>query len=245
MGKYNRAANINGVKKKMKGEFLINQPFEFTVKQTEVIDTIMDEDTKCIFINGSAGTGKTHLAVFAALQHIQLKYVDRLIYVRGMVESANSKLGFLPGDQKAKTDVYFEVMRSKLEEMLSHNEIGALEAAEKIQAMPISFLRGRDFKNSIVIVDEAQCLYFEELETIISRIGEDSKIIFLFDPDQSDIVNSKHRRDIVKFAKIFNNEEADDFGIAYREFTEDDIMRSEFCKFVMKAIKKYKMFDAG
>jgi phosphate starvation-inducible protein PhoH len=206
---------------------------------------LIDAEDHLYLTDNCIVTHNTHLAVFSALQHLQLKLVDRLIYVRGMVESANSKLGFLPGDQKAKTDVYFEVMRAKLEEMLTHNEIGSLEADEKIQAMPISFLRGRDFKHSIVIVDEAQCLYFEELETIISRIGEDSKIIFLFDPDQSDIVNAKHRRDIVKFAKIFNTPEADQFGIAYREFTEDDIMRSEFCKFVMKAIKKYKMFDAA
>lgn len=237
---YKRSANVGAAKKRVKNDILINQIFEFTEKQKEIIEIIHHKNTKCLFLNGPAGTGKTHLSLFSALQQIQNGWSHKLIYVRSIIESASTPIGMLPGDILDKTGPYMEILTDKLEEMLSPVEIKSLREDKKIITYPVSFLRGKDFKDSFIVVDEAQGLTFEELKTIISRVGEDSKIVFLFDPDQSDIRNTSKRHDIVKFSQIFNTEKAKDFGIHYREFTEDDILRSEFCKFVMTELKNYK-----
>ncbi len=231
-----------GAKKKPKtSNWLISQPFEFTEKQKEIIELLNDKHTHSLFINGPAGTGKTHIAIHSALQHLQCGWVDRLIYVRSIVESAHSPIGMLPGEIESKIGPYMEILKDKLHDMLSAQEIEALERDGKIHGMPCSFLRGKDFKRSIIIVDEAQGLVLHELKTIISRVGEESKIVFLFDPEQSDIRDIRHRHDIVKFSRVFDSEKAEDFGIHYREFTEDDILRSAFCKFVITELKKAKL----
>ena len=233
-----RAKSVGMAKKKIKGHFLINLPFEFTDKQKEVIETIADKDTTCVFVKGSAGTGKSHLAVYSGLQELLAGNCQRLIYIRSAVESAHSKLGYLKGQIEDKFGPYAQILNDKLSEMLTEQEIASLNMENKIEAMPVSFLRGKDFKNTFIIVDECQSIYDSELKTIISRVGKDSKIVFLFDPKQSDITDAKHKQDVVRFSNIFKTEEAQSFGIHYREFTNEDIMRSPFCKFVMEQLEK-------
>lgn len=223
-------------------DFKIEQlPYKWTDKQNEIIKCILDKNTKFVMENGPAGVGKTELAVYAGLRLLQKGEIDKLIYIRTMVESAAHSLGFLKGDLDQKTGVYMEVLHDKLDDLLSIPTSKKLIEEKRIVAIPNNFLRGKDFKRSLIILDEAQCANFAELQTIISRISEESKIIFIFDPAQSDV--KKNKNDILKFTNIFRDQESVNNGIHYFEFNHDDIKRSEFCKFVMKKIENYNNSD--
>jgi len=234
-----RAKNISEIKQKLKGSFLLSNPFEWTTKQDKVLSVLNDKNTKCVFINGPAGVGKTQLAIYSALQHLQTSCKEKLIYIRSLVESSNNSMGFLPGDMDEKQSPFMQVLEDKLEDMMTPQDIDVLKKSKKIETRSPNFLRGKDFKNTYIIVDEAQNFTFEELILIISRIGDYSKIVFLFDPAQSDIKKNDRKKDIVKFSNIFNTEKSKLFGIQYFEFLKSDILRSDFCKFVMDEIDGY------
>lgn len=236
---YKRAKNISETKQKLKGSFLVSNPFEWTTKQENILSILNDKNTKCFFIEGPAGVGKTQLAIYSALQHLQSRCKDKLIYIRSIVESSNQSMGYLPGDLNDKQSPFMQVLEDKLEDMLAAHEIDELKKSNRIETKSPNFLRGKDFKNTYIIVDEAQNFTFEELVLIISRIGDFSKIVFLFDPNQSDLKRKDKKNDIVKFSSIFNTEKSKLFGIHFAKFLKSDILRSDFCKFVMDEIENY------
>jgi predicted ribonuclease YlaK len=224
--------------KKLKAGLLLYEPFTWTEKQKSTIDSILDKNTKAVFINGCAGVGKTELSVFSALKSLINGDCKKILYLRSIVESSSHKLGYLKGSIEEKTDPYFEVLEEKLENFLNPSEIENLKKDKKINAIPNNFLRGRDFKDSFIICDEAQNFTFQELTTIISRISENTKIVFLYDPNQSDI-SFKNKNDILNFNEIFNDSCSRDAGIFSFYYSSDEIKRSEFCKFVMGKIERY------
>jgi PhoH-like ATPase len=155
-------------------------------EQKFALDLLTREDISIVTLTGIAGSGKTFLTLMAALSGINSKKYDRVIFTRS-IEPVGKEIGFLPGDIKDKMDPwiaplvdnfrhafkdtsYFEVMRDK----------GVIEVA------PMAFIRGRTFSKSIIIVDEAQNASIHELKTIITRVGDDSKIILLGDVEQID-----------------------------------------------------------
>jgi predicted ribonuclease YlaK len=216
----------------------IKNPFKWTAKQTEIINLIMDDKTRAVFIRGEPGTGKTHLSVVAALRLIQQGSIENLVYIRSIVEAAANPQGFLPGNSDLKEAPYMQPLISVLEQTLPMHQIKALLEDRSIKAISNSFIRGTTMRDSLVIIDESQNFNARELKTIISRAGENTKMIFIFDPDQSDLRNKSVQHDVIYFSNIFKTPEAEAFGIHYREFDTDDIMRSPFCKFVMKELKK-------
>ena len=229
--------SIGAARKQLKGStLLIREPFIWTEKQNIIIECILSKKTKAVFIAGPPGVGKTELAVFAGLRSLQSNAQQRVLYVRTIVESASNRLGFLPGTDAEKISPYMQVFAEKLEGMLNPNEIDDLTKNKKLIAMPNNFIRGRDLKDSIVIADEFQNYTFLEAKSLTSRLGENSKIVYLFDPEQSDIA-SRYRHDASNFRDIFNDEESKEQGIFCFSFDESEIKRSEFCKFVMQKLK--------
>lgn len=224
---------------KNKSDILVNTSFEFTENQQKIIETMLNYNTRAVFVSGPAGTGKTHMAVYAGLSLIAKKKAKKLIYIRSIVESSHQKLGFLPGSSQDKTEPYFEVLYSKLDDMLSEEEISRIKTDNLVDAVPINFLRGRDFKDSVIIVDEFQNVDFDEATTIITRLNEGSRIFFAFDPIQSDL-KGKAKKDATTFANLFDNDKAKEHGVYHFQLTSDEIKRSEFCKFVVQTIEKYK-----
>jgi phosphate starvation-inducible PhoH-like protein len=234
-----RAKSVGMAKKKIKGHFLINLPFEFTPKQKEVINLLLDEKTRCCFISGEAGTGKTLISIFAAMKLIQQGDFEKLVYVRNIIESSHASIGLLPGSIEEKTAPYMEPLLDHLHTFFTPDEVIAFQKSETVKGIPCSFLRGKNMADkTFVIVDEAQNLTHKDLVTIATRICEGAKILFLFDPYQSDIRNTKNRNDIVEFANIFNTVEAQSLGIFFRAFDETDIMRSAFVKFIVSELKR-------
>ena len=169
-----------------KPEELQIREFPWTEKQKKLIELICDKKTSVIFISGRAGTSKTLTSVFAALKLLKEKKTNGITYIRSIAESASKGLGSLPGDLAEKFSPFSGPLLDKLDELISNKESDALMDSGVIKAIPINFLRGRQFRD-VTIIDEAQSLDKNELITVITRIAEGGKFIFCADPGQSDI----------------------------------------------------------
>ncbi len=217
--------------KKIAWQFAIRE-LPWTEKQQQLIRLLQDHDTKCVFIKGPAGTSKSIVAVYAALKMVLDKKVSDIVYIRPAIESASHSLGHLPGDINEKLGPYLVPFHDKLSELIDKGSIDKLTAEGRLQTFAVGFLRGLHLAVKAIIVDEAQSATFRDLVTTITRTGEFSKLIICYDPKQSDLKNGS-RHDIEKLVECFNDEESRARGIHTFEFTKDDIVRSEFVKFVV------------
>jgi len=210
-----------------------------TEKQKAFLQLGLDKDTKIMFVEGPAGSTKTYAAVFAALRELQKNDDLDLLYVRTAIESADKGLGALPGTLEDKFNPYMAPLEDKLDELLPPTTPIAEELIQsgRIQAMPINFLRGANWINKIIIADESQNFTFKELVTLITRIGENSKLIICGDMMQSDINGKTGFYDMIK---LFDCEESRDRGIHCFRFTEDDILRSKILKYIVQKLKTAK-----
>ncbi len=204
-------------KDKIKDSLSIQERDNFSDDQKRFIDLVMDKQTQVIFVKGRAGTAKTYLAVYCALQLLNSKRVSDLMYFRTIIESGKS-LGSLPGELEEKFDPYMGPLVDKLEELLPASDIQRLVKEERIVARPINYLRGASFNVKCLIADEAQNFTYEELTTFITRLGRFSKMIILGDPKQSDIGK---RSGFSRFYEIFDTEKHKQLGIHTFELTEN------------------------
>ena len=202
-----------------------------TPSQEKVFDAFSKQ--KNLYLYGAAGTGKTFIGMYLALQEIlneQSSY-DKLYIVRSLVTTR--EIGFLPGDHDDKAELYqipyqnmvrymFKMPDDASFDMLYAN----LKAQETISFWSTSFLRGTTLDNSIVLVDESQNLNFHELDSIITRLGVNTKIIFAGDAAQTDLVKTNERNGILDFMKIIQG--MDEFEMV--EFGIQDIIRSGLVK---------------
>lgn len=219
---------------KIKGEIQIKS-VELTEKQKQLIETLRNKNTRLVFISGPAGTSKTYTSILAGLQLINDKRVSELIYIRSAVESSDSKLGFLPGEMDEKMSPYIQPLIDKLEELLDKSDIDKLRKEERIHGAPVNFLRGLNWNAKCIVADESQNMTKKELITLITRVGEFSRLYVCGDPDQSDI-NGKSG--FVQIMNLFDDEESRSNGIYIFKFTEDDVVRSGLVKFILKKLKK-------
>jgi phosphate starvation-inducible PhoH-like protein len=207
---------------------------ELTEKQKNLLQILQDKNTKCVFISGPAGTSKTFTSILAGLYLINQKRVSEIVYVRSIVESSDSKLGFLPGEMDEKMSPYIQPLIDKLEELLSKHDIDKLKKEERIHGFPINFLRGLSWNAKCIVADEAQNMTKKELVTLLTRVGEFSKLFICGDPDQSDI-NGKSG--FVPIINLFDDVESKNNGVFVFRFDEEDIVRSGLVKFILKKLK--------
>jgi phosphate starvation-inducible PhoH-like protein len=220
-------------KPKIKSELPIYKR-ELTDKQKEFVKHALNKDTKLMFVRGPAGTSKTYISIYCALLLMNDKKVSDLLYVRSATECSKSKIGFLPGDAKDKMNPYIQPLEDKLIELLPRCTIEFLKNESRINTIPIGYMRGLNWNAKCIVVDEAQNITDDELITIMTRIGEFSKVFILGDPDQSDI------GPFSGFSKImdhFSDDVDKQNGIISFTFTEDDIVRSELVKYIVKKLK--------
>jgi phosphate starvation-inducible protein PhoH len=212
--------------------------FTFSEKQKKIIDTTLSSNTNVVFINGVAGTGKTYCAIYCALKELVRGFKDGILYIRTLAESGKLKLGARPGDVAEKTQHLMTPLRDKIDEIVSQTITDKFLAKGNgaIQAIPINDIRGSNWINKIVIVDEAQNYESDELLTVITRLGENPKIIFIGDSMQADIKNSGW----IEFLNTFDDEESELNGIFNFRFSSEDIVRNPFLKFVISKIEKVK-----
>jgi phosphate starvation-inducible PhoH-like protein len=213
----------------------VERKFKLTSLQQEILSAILDDKTNIVIINGPAGTSKTYIAMYAALQELLKSNEKAILYVRSAIESCSKGLGHLPGTIDEKFWPYTMPLMDKLGEFLKNGDINYVLDNEIVQAVPINYLRGADWKDKIVIVDEAQNITKNELITVLTRISEGSKLIMCGDSMQPDINDNG----FMEIINIFSDNESEKMGILSFEFDEDDIVRSEIVKFIIKKLKIY------
>jgi len=219
---------------KLKDTIRINER-TLTENQLNLLEILQNKNTKLVFISGPAGTSKTFTSILAGLKLLNDKKVSEIVYVRSAVESSDSKLGFLPGEVDEKLSPYIQPLLDKLEELIPKYDIDKLKKEERIHGFPINFLRGLNWNAKCIVADEAQNMTKKELITLITRIGEFSKLYICGDPDQSDI-NGKSG--FLPIMQLFDDEESRENGVYIFKFTEEDIVRSGLVKFIIKKLKK-------
>ena len=197
---------------------------------------------KNLLLHGAAGTGKTFITLYLALQQVldENSPYDKIYIVRSLVPTR--EIGFLPGDHEDKSALYQIPYKNMVRYMFSMPDDNSfdmlydnLRAQETISFWSTSFIRGVTLDNSIVIVDEFSNLNFHELDSMITRIGEDSKIMFCGDITQTDLTRENDKNGISDFIKILQNME--DFSRI--ESGIDDIVRSGLVKSYL--IAKYNL----
>ena len=185
------------------------------------------------FLFGCAGTGKTFVSLYLAMQdvlNLQTKY-EKVVLVRSLIPTR--ELGFLPGDEEDKAALYQVPYQNMVQFMFEQPNEQAfkmlydrLKSQGSLYFLSTSFLRGLTFDNTIIIVDECQNLNFHELDTITTRVGQDSKIVFCGDFFQTDLLKTGDKNGLHDFLRIL--EEMKDFNCT--EFNIGDIVRSGFVR---------------
>ncbi len=198
-------------------------------RQHEYLDMLRRHPV--VFAIGPAGTGKTYLAVMHAVSLFLAGAIDTIILTRPAVE-AGEKLGFLPGDMKEKVDPYLRPLYDALRDALPQDRVMRLIERGDIEIAPLAFMRGRTLKNACVIFDEAQNATGKQLKMLLTRLGENCRVVITGDPSQADLDTGDALSDA---ARILDTIE----GITAIHFTDADIVRHSL---VQKIVLAYDAF---
>ena len=223
----------NPIKKQIK----LNQ-LPWTEKQKEFFKVALNYETKIVFVQGPAGTAKTLLSTYCALQLLNMKAINSIMYLRSAVESSDRSLGFLPGDANEKLRFYNLPFLDKLDELLIGTKPEKLEEQERVSMFPVNFARGMNWTSKCVILDEAQNSTQKEIITVLTRLGEGSRCFILADPMQTDLRSEHSQGGFENLYKTFSDDESMAMGIHSFQFSEEDIMRSELVRFIATKLKQ-------
>ncbi len=198
-----------------------------TSGQAEYMQKIVDHDI--VVGIGPAGTGKTYLAVAAAVDALARKRVKRIVLTRPAVEAGES-LGFLPGDMQAKVDPYLRPLYDALDDMMPPERVQRAFETRIIEIAPLAFMRGRTLGDAFVILDEAQNATNLQMKMFLTRLGVNSKIVITGDKTQIDLPK-REESGLMQVERILPGIE----GIAFHYFTEADVVRHRLVREIIKA----------
>jgi phosphate starvation-inducible PhoH-like protein len=201
-----------------------------SLNQQEYIQAIKTYDL--VFGIGPAGTGKTYLAMAAALSFLQNKSVTRIILTRPAVE-AGEKLGFLPGDLQQKINPYLRPLYDALFDLAQTEQANHLIETGIIEIAPLAYMRGRTLNNAFIILDEAQNTTKEQMKMILTRAGFDSKLVVTADITQIDLPQP-HKSGVLHALKIL----APIKEISFIHFNDKDVVRHPLVQKIIKAYEK-------
>ena len=208
-----------------------------TLGQKEYIASVL-KNTVTIGV-GPAGTGKTYLAVAAAVQAFREKQVNRIILTRPAVE-AGERLGFLPGDLQSKVDPYLRPLYDALFDMLGAETYQKYLERGNIEVAPLAYMRGRTLDDSFIILDEAQNTSREQMKMFLTRLGFGSKIVITGDVTQIDLPDGKPSGLREAMRVLWNVE-----GIGICELTNADVVRHVMVQRIVKAYEEYETAKNG
>lgn len=222
---------------KFKGKLQFRDRIKWTDKQKKFLELAAQKETRIVFIKGPAGSSKSILAVYAALQMLDQKKISEVMYIRSAVESSESKIGYLPGSNEEKMLYYNLPFMEKLEELLPTADVEALKNQNKVSCFSTNFARGMSWNAKAIIMDEVQNSSKKEIVTILTRLGEFSRCFILADPMQTDLTGGRCGG-FEELYKLFDDQESREKGIYTFEFTEEDIMRSDLVRYLVKKLTK-------
>jgi len=185
-----------------------------------------------VFATGPAGTGKTWLAVAHAVQLFERKEVDRIILSRPAVE-AGERLGFLPGDMREKVDPYLRPIFDALFDLMDPRIVERALQTTEIEIAPLAFMRGRTLSNAAVILDEAQNTTSMQMKMMLTRLGENSRMVVTGDPSQVDLPPGQ-TSGLAEAVRLLDGVT----GIAHVPFTSADVIRHELVARIVEAYDK-------
>ena len=203
-----------------------------TIGQKEYIQSVL-KNTVTIGV-GPAGTGKTYLAVAAAVQAFRDKLVNRIILTRPAVE-AGERLGFLPGDLQSKVDPYLRPLYDALFDMLGAETYQKYLERGNIEVAPLAYMRGRTLDDSFIILDEAQNTSREQMKMFLTRLGFGSKIVITGDVTQIDLPDGKPSG-LREAMRVLRNVE----GIGICELSNADVVRHVMVQRIVAAYESYE-----
>ncbi len=198
-----------------------------TPGQAEYLEKMQENDI--VVGIGPAGTGKTYLAVAAAVDALTRKRVRRIVLARPAVEAGES-LGFLPGDMQAKVDPYLRPLYDALDEMMPFERIQRALEQRVIEVAPLAFMRGRTLGDAFVIVDEAQNATAMQMKMLLTRLGVNSKMVITGDKTQVDLPKSE-ASGLTQVERILPGID----GIGFHYFTEVDVVRHRLVRDIVRA----------
>jgi len=204
-----------------------------TRNQEKLVLALQDEDQHIVITAGPAGTGKTYLAMLAAVKAFREGEVDRIILTRPAVEVEGEKHGFLPGDLKEKIDPYLRPLYDALDDMIPADKLGYYMSTRTIEIAPLAYMRGRTLDNAFIILDEAQNTNDLQIKMFLTRIGPNAKAIITGDPTQIDLPKNQ-QSGLFKATRLLKNID----GISYIELDEEDVVRHRLVKSIIKAYNK-------
>ena len=202
-----------------------------TIGQKRYVDSVL-KNTVTIGV-GPAGTGKTYLAVAAAVAAFRDKKINRIILTRPAVE-AGERLGFLPGDLQSKVDPYLRPLYDALFEMLGPENYQKYVERGNIEVAPLAYMRGRTLDDSFIILDEAQNTSREQMKMFLTRMGFNSKVVITGDVTQIDLPADK-TSGLKEAIRVLKNVE----GIGICELTDQDVVRHVMVQRIIKAYDEY------
>jgi phosphate starvation-inducible PhoH-like protein len=207
-----------------------------TPRQVHYVEALRDEAIDLIFGVGPAGTGKTFLAVAAAVEALKQERVDRIIVTRPAVE-AGEKLGYLPGDLAEKVDPYLQPIWDAFRSQINENDLKTRRERRQIEVAPLAFMRGRTLSNAFVIVDEAQNATILQMKMVLTRLGEGSRMVVTGDPSQIDLVRAD-QSGLAHAISILENIP----GVEIIRFATQDVVRH---RLVAQIVEAYHRDEGG
>ena len=221
-----REEGIIDEKNRVSGKFnLVNihQKFSLTESQLEVIQAF--ETGQHLVLHGVAGTGKTFISAYLALKSIQEKEYQKLFFLRSAVPTRD--MGFLPGNWRQKAQVYEDPYRQICNELYDRGDAyDILKQKNYVEFLTTSFVRGTTFRDCVLLIDEINNMSFHELDSLITRVGPNCRIVFCGDYRQSDLKTNEERSGLKQFIKILNTIRS----FTHFEFDINDIVRSGIVK---------------
>ena len=202
-----------------------------TVTQKKYVESLFKNEL--VFGLGPAGTGKTYLAVAAAVSMFIEGHVDRIILSRPAVE-AGERLGFLPGDMKDKVDPYMQPLYDALNDFMPAKQVGKLIEEKRIEIAPLAFMRGRTLANAFIVLDEAQNSTTMQMKMFLTRMGEGSHMAITGDVTQVDLPRGVPSG-LVEAAKVLQGVEK----IGFTHFKAEDVVRHPMVARIIKAYDKH------